>query len=80
MFGGAAERPARKALELFQKETVPKILELGGGQGRDTIFFGQSGLQVVVPERTIGMKAAAALPCISLAGIRSNIWRADSIS
>jgi SAM-dependent methyltransferase len=48
MFGAQPSDPARKALELFQREGIEKIIELGGGQGRDTIFFGQSGLQVTV--------------------------------
>lgn len=48
MFGAEPSDPARKAMELFQREAVRNILELGGGQGRDTIFFAQSGLQVAV--------------------------------
>jgi SAM-dependent methyltransferase len=48
MFGAQPSFSARKALELFQRERVCEILELGGGQGRDTIFFGQSGFQVTV--------------------------------
>jgi SAM-dependent methyltransferase len=48
MFGAQPSFSARKALDLFQKERVCKIRELGGGQGRDTIFFGQNGFQVTV--------------------------------
>ncbi|HSK31367.1 MAG TPA: class I SAM-dependent methyltransferase [Candidatus Limnocylindria bacterium] len=48
MFGTEPSDPACKALELFQRERVCKLLELGGGQGRDTIFFGQHGFQVTV--------------------------------
>jgi SAM-dependent methyltransferase len=65
MFGAAPSEPARHALELFQREGVRNVLELGGGQGRDTIFFAQSGLQVTVLEyaesgvKEIARKAAA---------------------
>jgi len=47
-FGEEPSYPAQKAAELFKKECKSKILELGGGQGRDTIFFAQSGFQVYV--------------------------------
>jgi SAM-dependent methyltransferase len=46
MFGSEPSEPALKAVELFKKEGKIKILELGAGQGRDTIFFAQSGFQV----------------------------------
>ena len=48
MFGQQPSEPARKALEVFKREGFTKILELGGGQGRDTIFFAQNGLHVSV--------------------------------
>jgi SAM-dependent methyltransferase len=48
MFGTEPSDPAQKAAELFKKEGRVKILELGGGQGRDTIFFAQNGFQVYV--------------------------------
>lgn len=48
MFGTEPSNPAQKAAELFKKEGRVKILELGGGQGRDTIFFAQNGFQVTV--------------------------------
>jgi SAM-dependent methyltransferase len=48
MFGTGPSDPAQKAAELFKKEGRTKILELGGGQGRDTIFFAQNGFQVYV--------------------------------
>jgi SAM-dependent methyltransferase len=48
MFGTEPSDPAQKAAELFKKEGRVKILELGGGQGRDTIFFAQNGFQVHV--------------------------------
>jgi len=48
MFGDDPSIPAQKAAELFKKEGVVKILELGGGLGRDSIFFAQRGFQVHV--------------------------------
>jgi len=48
MFGEGPSDSAQKAAELFKKEGKAKILELGGGQGRDTIFFAQSGFRVYV--------------------------------
>ena len=46
MFGLAPSDPARKAVEIFKKEGKRKILELGCGQGRDTLFFAQNGFKV----------------------------------
>ena len=46
MFGIEPSYPARKAAETFKKAGMIKILELGGGQGRDTLFFAQEGFQV----------------------------------
>ena len=48
MFGTEPSDPAQKAAELFKKEERAKILELGAGQGRDTIFFAQNDFQVTV--------------------------------
>jgi ubiquinone/menaquinone biosynthesis C-methylase UbiE len=48
MFGSEASDPARIAAEIFKKEGKTVILELGGGQGRDTIFFAGNGLHVTV--------------------------------
>lgn len=47
MFGGAPSEPATKAAELFKREGKLHILELGAGQGRDTLFFAKNQLQVV---------------------------------
>lgn len=46
MLGPEPSDPARKAVEIFKKEGKKKILELGCGQGRDTLFFAQNGLKV----------------------------------
>jgi SAM-dependent methyltransferase len=46
MFGSEPSEPARRAAELFKREGKAKILELGCGQGRDSIFFAGKGFQV----------------------------------
>ena len=48
MFGDSPSEAALKAVEVFRKEGWTKILELGGGQGRDTILFARKGLNVTV--------------------------------
>ena len=48
MFGTEPSYLARKAAALFKKERAARILELGGGQGRDTLFFAREGFQVYV--------------------------------
>lgn len=48
MFGETPSNAAQKAVELFKKEGKTKIVELGGGQGRDTLFFARQGFHVVV--------------------------------
>jgi len=48
LFGSEPSQPARAAAELFAKEGKTKLLELGGGQGRDTLFFARAGFHVHV--------------------------------
>ncbi len=48
MFGEEASYPAKTAAKLFNVENKQRILELGGGQGRDSLFFAQSGFDVTV--------------------------------
>jgi SAM-dependent methyltransferase len=45
-FGEDPSAFARKALALFRKNGVSNLLELGPGQGRDTIFFAENGIAV----------------------------------
>jgi cyclopropane fatty-acyl-phospholipid synthase-like methyltransferase len=52
MFGQMPSKSAIKAVELFKNQGITKILELGGGQGRDTIYFAQKGFQVYVLDFT----------------------------
>ena len=48
MFGAAPSVAAIKSVETFKKAKLTNILELGGGQGRDSIFFAQSNFTVQV--------------------------------
>jgi len=48
MFGIKPSYPACKAIDLFKKEDKLKVLELGGGQGRDALYFAIQGFQVKV--------------------------------
>ena len=52
MFGTDPSIAAIKAVAIFKNNGVRKILELGGGQGRDTLYFAQQGLEVTVSEYT----------------------------
>ena len=45
-YGVDPSESARKAVQLFKTEGVNEILELGAGQGRDTLFFGSTGFRV----------------------------------
>ena len=70
MFGTEPSYPARKAATLFKNEGAARILELGGGQGRDTLFFVQEGFQVYVLDysreavETIAKKGSQSWPVI----------------
>jgi len=46
MFGSVPSEAAIAAGAAFKREGAKKILELGSGQGRDTLFFARSGFQV----------------------------------
>ena len=46
MFGLEPSMPAKKSLELFKKQNITKIIELGAGLGRDSIFFAQNSIHV----------------------------------
>ena len=52
LFGLKPSYSARKAVEIFKRENSNKILELGGGQGRDAIFFAKSDFRVWTLEYT----------------------------
>ena len=42
MFGLTPSLSAKKALKLFQEKKISKIVEIGAGLGRDTIFFAKN--------------------------------------
>ena len=42
MFGLEPSLSAKKALKLFQEKKIVKIIEIGAGLGRDTIFFAKN--------------------------------------
>jgi SAM-dependent methyltransferase len=46
MFGEEPSSPAQQAARLFKDEGKTKILELGVGQGRDTLYFARNGFEV----------------------------------
>ncbi len=48
MFGDDASYPARLAADLFTREKHVKVLELGGGQGRDSLFLARRGFELTV--------------------------------
>jgi SAM-dependent methyltransferase len=48
MFGNEASDPAQRSAAEFRAVGFQRILELGGGQGRDSLFFGASGFEVHV--------------------------------
>ncbi|HEY5556078.1 class I SAM-dependent methyltransferase [Acetobacterium sp.] len=52
MFGSKPSVAAIKAVEIFKQNGVKKIIELGGGQGRDTMYFAENGFEVTVVDYT----------------------------
>ncbi|HVN96071.1 MAG TPA: class I SAM-dependent methyltransferase [Syntrophorhabdaceae bacterium] len=50
MFGSTESETARIARDIFVRQGVDRLLELGGGQGRDTIYFACNGFSVDVLE------------------------------
>lgn len=64
MFGEQESACASIAADRFKNEGVISLLELGGGQGRDTMFFAKSGFTVQVidysPSGVVEIKAKAA--------------------
>ena len=47
-FGVSPSTAAIKAAETFNKEGITNILEVGAGQGRDTLFFAQKGFHIQI--------------------------------
>jgi SAM-dependent methyltransferase len=72
MFRGDASAPALEATNLFRHEGKTNLLELGGGQGRDTLYFGREGFQVTVVDYSqAGVEAITAKA--EAAGLRERI-------
>ena len=46
MFGLEPSIAAVKSFKLFKEANIKKIVELGAGLGRDTIFFAQKSIHV----------------------------------
>ena len=46
MFGLGPSLSAKKALKLFQEKKIDKIVEVGAGLGRDSIFFARNSIHV----------------------------------
>jgi SAM-dependent methyltransferase len=65
-FGVEASDPARAAAEQFRRAGAHDLLELGAGQGRDTLFFAEQGFSIHALDyadsglRAIRAKAVAA--------------------
>jgi len=53
MFGEAPNYPAQYTLELLKREGKITALELGGGQGRDTLFFARNGIHVTMLDYSV---------------------------
>jgi SAM-dependent methyltransferase len=52
MLGTDASRAGRYAAKLFKKEGVKDVLELGGGQGRDSVYLARKGFSITTLEYT----------------------------
>ncbi len=61
MYGLEPSESAVRANELFREQGAGRMLELGPGQGRDTLFFAGSGLWVTAADFSrVGLEAIAA--------------------
>ena len=47
MFGLNPSLSAKKALKLFKEKKISKIIEIGAGLGRDTIFFAKNSIYTI---------------------------------
>jgi len=85
MFGEEPSEPAIKAMKLFRREGKNKILELGAGQGRDTLFFARNGFQVYALDysetgvETIREKAQAQRLAQTVTAARHDVRRLRTI-
>jgi SAM-dependent methyltransferase len=69
LFGTESSEPAQRAAEIFRSKGKQKILELGGGFGRDTLFFAKEGFDVTVGDYSeqalCSLKAGAKELCLT---------------
>ena len=76
MFGRDPSEPARRSAAEFRAGGVHRILELGGGQGRDSLFFAANGFDVhVLDYAQAGIEALLAKA--DQAGVASHITAAQ---
>lgn len=54
MYGTDASKPGRYASELFGAEQMTSVLDLGAGQGRDSLAFLRAGFTVTACDYTTG--------------------------
>jgi len=47
MFGLTPSLAAKKALKLFQEKKIDKLVEIGAGLGRDSIFFAKNSIHTI---------------------------------
>ena len=79
MFGSRRSEPAVKAVEEFQRGGAQRILELGSGQGRDTLFFARKGFHVTAADysqvsvETVAAKARSAGLAERIAAVRQDV-------
>ncbi|MFZ5945356.1 MAG: class I SAM-dependent methyltransferase [Bacillota bacterium] len=52
MLGDSPSYAAEQALNFFKDKGITNILELGAGQGRDTVFFAKNGMKVYALDYT----------------------------
>jgi SAM-dependent methyltransferase len=77
-YGTEPSNPARSAAERFDAAGVVVLLELGAGQGRDTLFFAERGLRVHALDYTAsGVKEIAASAVSAGLGDRVRVSQHD---
>ena len=47
MFGLTQSLSAEKSLKLFKEKKIDKIIEIGAGLGRDTVFFAKNSINTI---------------------------------
>ena len=71
MFGTDPSDPGRKAAESFKAGGVRDLLELGAGQGRDSLFFARHGFRVTALDYTAQAVEALAVRATSTASMEA---------